>query len=69
MIELVATYAMHYGPRAAFDELPPVVERGERFRVLGTSQASPEQEARHLIRNGVAMSPDDWAARLARGLK
>lgn len=66
-VDLVATYSMYYGPRGRHDEDHPVVQRGETFRVLATTQASSAESARHLIDNGVAVTPEVWAARIAKG--
>ena len=62
-MRLVATYSMHYGPKGPMDQEGPVVERGEEFTVLPASQASAEEVGKAMIRNGVAVKPEDWAKR------
>lgn len=63
---LIATYAMHYGPKGPMDAEHPLVERGEEFRVQPTFAASAEEQARHLISAGVAVAPADWAKHAAK---
>lgn len=63
---LIATYAMHYGPKGRMDAEHPIVERGEEFTVHATFAASAEEQARHLIAAGVAVAPADWAKHAAK---
>lgn len=62
-MRLIATYDMHYGRKGPMDAEEPLVLRGEEFEVLPTSQASSEDVARFMVRNGTAVTPEMWAKR------
>ncbi len=62
-MRLVATYDMHYGPKGAMDAEPPIVKRGEEFSPMATGKASADEVGRMLVRNGAAMTPEEWAKR------
>ncbi|TXH55691.1 MAG: hypothetical protein E6Q97_08265 [Desulfurellales bacterium] len=62
-MHLIATYDMHYGRKGPYDTEAPLVLRGEDFEVLPTSQASSDEVARFMVRNGTAVTPEIWAKR------
>jgi len=63
MTGLIALYDFSYGPKGRMDAEAPIIRRGEEFQPVPTVQASALEAGKHLIANGVAVTPETWAKR------